>query len=94
MSMLSGDKETRFLFTTCPERENNRSYGTVVAGEAKYLKATLATKPCDGAHFRHHSNGHKFLSMILSANTPLGHVLGKPFLYGGCLSREVHLLCS
>ena len=53
MSMLSGDKETRFLFTTCPERENNRSYGTVVAGEAKYLKATLATRPCNGAHFRH-----------------------------------------
>ena len=36
--MLSGDREASLLFTTCPERENNRSHGTAVAGEAKYLK--------------------------------------------------------
>ena len=48
--MMSGDRKVRFLFTTSPERENNRSHGqcTIAVGEAKY-----------GAHFRRHSNGHK-----------------------------------
>ena len=36
--MLTGDRETRFLFTTCPERQNKRSYGTVVSGEAKVFE--------------------------------------------------------
>ena len=44
--MLSGDREARLLFTTSTERENNRSRGTVVAGEAKYLKASLPTRLC------------------------------------------------
>ena len=51
------------LFKTCPEWENDRSYGTDVAGEAKYMKASLATRPCDGAYFLHHSNGHKAFSI-------------------------------
>ena len=42
--MLSGDMEARLLFATCPDRENNRSRGTVVAGEARYLNASLATR--------------------------------------------------
>ena len=49
--MLSGDMEAR-LFTTRPDRENSRSHGTVVAGEAGYLNASLATRPCDGAHLQ------------------------------------------
>ena len=61
--MLSGDIEARLLFTTCLERKNNRSHGTAVAGEDKNLKASLATRPCVGAHFRQHSNGHKALSI-------------------------------
>ena len=61
--MLSGDREADLLFTACPESENNRSRGSVVAGEAKYLKGSLATKPYDGAHYRHHSTRHKSLSI-------------------------------
>ena len=61
--MLSGDMEARLLFTTWPDMENNLSHGTVVAGEARYLNASLATRPCDGAYFRHHSNGHPALSI-------------------------------
>ena len=41
--MLSGDREARLLFTTCPEMENNLSHGTDAAGEDKYLKASLAS---------------------------------------------------
>ena len=65
--MLFGDRAASLLFTTCPERENNRSHGRVVAGEIKHLKASLATRTCDGAHFRHHSNGHRSLSISGSA---------------------------
>ena len=61
--MLSGDMETCLLFTTCPDRENNCSHGTVVAGETRYLNASLAIRSCDGAYFRHHSNGHLALSI-------------------------------
>ena len=46
--MLSGDMFA--VNTTCPDRENNRSHGTVVAGEARYLNASLTTRPCDGRH--------------------------------------------
>ena len=35
--MLSGDMGARLMLTTCPDGENNRSRGTVVAGEARYL---------------------------------------------------------
>ena len=44
--MLSGDEDALLLFTTCPERENNRSHGTarrrsMVHWEGQYLKASL-----------------------------------------------------
>ena len=65
--MLSGDMEACLLFTTCPDMENNLSRGTVVAGETMYLNASLATRPCNGAHFRHHSNVHPALSISGSA---------------------------
>ena len=67
MFMLSGVMEAHLLLTTCPDMENNRSHGTVAAGEVRYLNASLATRPRDGAHFRHHSNGQLALTIFGSA---------------------------
>ena len=63
---MSGVREAHLLFTTCPDRKNNHSQGTVVAGKARYLNASLATRPCD-AHFCHHSNGQLALLIFGSA---------------------------
>lgn len=46
MFMLSGDRGT-FAVYDMVDKENKFSHGTVVAGEARYLNASLATLPSE-----------------------------------------------
>jgi len=39
---LFGSRDVLFLQTTRPDKENNRSKGTIVAGEERHLLASLA----------------------------------------------------